>query len=83
MARSRHLVNALTVTAECVALRDGVLTARLNDFSNLEIEGDSKIIIDCYNKKSNLLSSINLLMEDIWGLIVVIFIRKQIEQRIV
>ena len=41
MARSRHLVNALIVTAECVALRDGVLTARLNDFSNLEIEGES------------------------------------------
>ena len=50
-----------------VALRDGVLAAIYNDFTNLEIEGDSKVIIDCYNRSSSP-SSIILLMEDIWRL---------------
>ena len=39
MARSRHLGNTSIITMECIALKDG-----------LEIEGDSKVIIDCYNK---------------------------------
>ena len=51
MAGSRHLGNALIITAECVALRDGVLVVTNNGFSNLEIEGNSKVIIDGYNKK--------------------------------
>ena len=38
-------------------------------FLNLEIDGDSKIVIDCYNKKINIPSSILLLMEDIWNLL--------------
>ena len=43
-----------------------VLATRDNGFSNLEIEGDSKIVIDCFNRKSSLPSSIILLMEDVW-----------------
>ena len=69
MAGSRHLGNALIIIAQCVALRDGVLAARLNGFFNLKIERDYKVIIDFYNKKSSLPSSIILLMEDIWGLV--------------
>ena len=65
MAGSKHLGNALIINVECVALSDGVLATRLNGFFNLEIEGDSKVIIDYYNKKSSLPSSIILLMEDI------------------
>ena len=53
---------------ECIALIDGVLAANNNGFVDLEIEGDSKVIIDSYNKKSNLPSSIILLMGDIWKL---------------
>ena len=68
MDGSRHLGNVLIINAKCVALRDGVLAARLNGFFNLEIEGDFKVIINCYNKKSILPSSIILLIEDIWGL---------------
>ena len=45
-----------------MALRDGVLAARYNGFPDLEIEGDSKVIIDYYNKRSSLPSSIILLM---------------------
>ena len=53
------------IIAECVALRDSVLAAKNNGFLNLEIEDDSKIVIDCYNKKINIPSSIMLLIEDI------------------
>ena len=51
-----------------MALRDGVLTIRLNGFFNLEIEGDSKVIINCYKQKRSLPSLIILLTKDIWGL---------------
>ena len=69
MAGNRHLGNVSIITVECVALRDGVLTATNNGFSNLEIEGDSKVIIAGYNKKGSLPNSIILLMEDIWRLV--------------
>ena len=49
-------------------MRDDVLTAICNDFTNLEIEGDSKVIIDYYNRISSLPGPIILLMEDIWRL---------------
>ena len=46
-------------------LRDRILAAKNIGFLDLEIEGDSNVIIDCYNKKkSNLPSSIILLMEE-------------------
>ena len=51
-----------------MALRDGMLAVKRKGFLNLEIEGDSKIVIDCYNKKINIHNSILLLMEDIWNL---------------
>ena len=41
------------IIAKCVALRDGVLAPIFNGFSNLGIEGDSNVIIDCYNRRSN------------------------------
>ena len=65
MVGSRHLGDASIIIAKCVALRYGVLVATNNGFSNLEIEGNFKVIIDGYNKKSSLHSSIILLMEDI------------------
>ena len=46
VAGSRHLGNASIIMVECVALRDGILVATYNGFSNLEIEGDSKVILD-------------------------------------
>ena len=64
----RHLGNASIITAKCGALRDGILGAIYNGSSNLEIEGDSKVVIDCYNKKRSSPSSIILLMEDNWRL---------------
>ena len=65
MEESGHLGNASIIITDCVALRDGVVVAKNNGFLNLEIEGNSKVIIDCYNQNYSLPSSIILLMEDI------------------
>ena len=49
-----------------------ILTAKNNllnkGYSNLDIEGDSKIDIDRYNEMINIFGSIMLSMEDIWKL---------------
>ena len=51
MAGSIYLSNTLIITVRSLALGHDVQVARINDFSNLEIGGDSKVIIDCFNKK--------------------------------
>ena len=51
MIASRHICNALIIITEYMALRDDMLVAKNNGFLNLEIEGDLKKVIDCYNKK--------------------------------
>lgn len=43
--------DASIIIVECMVLRDGVLATKNNGFLTLEIEGDSKIVIDCCNKK--------------------------------
>lgn len=48
-----------------MALKDDMQATKNNEFLNLKIGGNSKIIINCYNKKSSIPSSITLLMEDI------------------
>ena len=62
MARNKYLDNALIINVECVALRYGVLATTNNGYSNLEIEGNSKVITNGYNIKSSLSNSINLLI---------------------
>lgn len=57
---------ASIIIGECMSLRDDILVARDNGFLDLEIEGDSKVVVDCYNKKSRLPSSIMILMVDVW-----------------
>ena len=52
VARNRHSSNASIINVECMAFREGVHTTKYYSFSNLENEGDSKIIINCYNKNS-------------------------------
>ena len=51
MAGSIYLSNTLIITVKSVALRHEVQVTRINDFSNLEIEGDYKVIVDRFNKK--------------------------------
>ena len=46
MIASRHISNSSIIIMECMILRDSVLANKNNGF-----EGDSKIVIDCYNKK--------------------------------
>ena len=65
---SKHLGNASIIIVESISLRDGVVAAIYNGFTNLEIEGDSTVIINCYNRRSSSPSSVILLMEDIWRL---------------
>ena len=48
-----------------MTFRDGIVATKY-DILNLEIKGDFKVIIDCYNKKCSLPSLITLLIEDIW-----------------
>lgn len=49
-----------------LSLKNGILVAKSKGYSNLEMEGDSKVIIDCYNKRIAIPSSIMILKEDIW-----------------
>ena len=48
-----------------MTLTDDILAAKNNEFLNLEIEGNSGIVIDYYYKKSNIRNSIILLMENV------------------
>ena len=41
-----------------MALRDSIIVTKYNDFLNLTIEGDFKIFVNCYDKKTGLLSLI-------------------------
>ena len=68
MVASGYLANSSIIIAEHMALRDDVLVVKNNGFLELDIERDSKVIIDCYSKKKNISSSIILLMKDIWKL---------------
>ena len=65
MVVNRHISNTSIIIAEYMTLRDDISVIKNNEFLNLEIEGNSKIIIDCNNKKNNIHSSIMLLMKDI------------------
>ena len=59
-----------------------MLAVKFNELLNLEIEGDSKIVIDSYNKKSDIFSSIMLLMENIGKIIqnfVIVFMKKPVK----
>ena len=58
--------NVSIIITECKDSIDGVLVSKNNEFLNLEIEGDSKVVLNSYNKKSNIPSYIMLLIEDIW-----------------
>ena len=49
-----------------MTLRDGILAIKNNGFLRLEMEGDSKIVIDCFNKRIDVRCSIRILMVDIW-----------------
>ena len=68
MVACRYIGNSSIIVIECMALKDYMLAVKRNGFLNLEIEDDSEIVIDCYNKKINIHNSILSLIEDIWNL---------------
>ena len=47
-AGNRHLGHALIITIECVALRDGVIAAKLYGFSNMEYKERKWVIRDTF-----------------------------------
>ena len=59
-----HLGNYSIICIECPVLRDEILVVKNNGCLNLEIESDSKILIDYYNKMINIYINM-LLMKDI------------------
>ena len=51
-----------------MGLRDVILAVKNNRLFNLLIEGDSRIVINCYNKNNNISNYVMLLMKNIWKL---------------
>ena len=51
MDASRHMSNVSIIIEECMTFRDDLLVVKNNEFLNLEIEGDLKVVMDDYNKK--------------------------------
>ena len=45
----------------CITLRDEILATKINGYSNLDIEGDSKIVIDYFIKMITISCSIILI----------------------
>ncbi|KAL6135940.1 hypothetical protein ACLB2K_068165 [Fragaria x ananassa] len=52
LAGSRCVGNSIVPIAECSALRDGLFHALCNDIRRVQVEGDSKLIIDLINNWS-------------------------------
>ena len=50
--------NVLIIITRYVTLRYNILTIESNEFLNIKIEDDSKIVIDCYHRKINIPNSI-------------------------
>lgn len=48
--------------------RDEMLGTRNNGSLNLEIQGDYKIVIDCYDRKDNIPNSSKILTGGLWKL---------------
>ena len=61
----RYLAKTSIIVAERMTLRDGILAAKNIGFLSLKIKGDSKIVIDSYNKRISVPCSIKILMENI------------------
>ena len=68
MVACKHIGKFSVIIIECMVLRYGILVAKSKGLLDLEVEGDSKIIVDCYIKKINIHSFILLLIDDIWNI---------------
>ena len=69
MVVCRYMRNSSIIVIKCITLREiYILVVKNKKNLDLKIKNDSKIVIDCYNKKVNILNYIFLLMDDIWNL---------------
>ncbi|XP_062021172.1 uncharacterized protein LOC133737678 [Rosa rugosa] len=64
-AANRMIGNANVLVAEATALRDGLQTALLHHYSNIVVEGDSKLLIDCIQGSYEVPWRIRLMIQDI------------------
>ncbi|XP_024195694.1 uncharacterized protein LOC112198822 [Rosa chinensis] len=65
VAGTRKIGSTTVLVAECSALKDGLLHALHLNCSNMLVEGDSKLVIDCVNKISDPPWKIRSLVRDI------------------
>lgn len=54
VASAKHLGYSNILCAEAFALRAGLLVASLHQFFKIKVEGDSKVLIDCLNNRTNI-----------------------------
>ena len=54
----------IAIIIKYISSRDDIFTVNNNEFLQVEIEGDSKIVIDSYNKKNNIFSSITIINKE-------------------
>ncbi|KAI5320684.1 hypothetical protein L3X38_040392 [Prunus dulcis] len=65
LAGAKNIGKNTIFVAECTTLWDGLVYAAHRGWRKILAEGDSKLIIDCVNKKAMAPWSINLLIKDI------------------
>ena len=61
MTTCKNLSDCSIIVVLCMTLRDEILATKINGYSNLEIESDSKIVIDSFNKMIGIPCSIILI----------------------
>ncbi|CAL8105812.1 unnamed protein product [Prunus armeniaca] len=65
LAGAKNIGENTISVMECITLRDGLAYVAHRGWRKILAEGDSKLIINCVNKKVVALWSINLLIKDI------------------
>ena len=60
-----EIIKMIAIIIKYISSRDDIFIVNNNEFLQVEIEADSKIVIDSYNKKNNIFSSITLLIKNI------------------
>ena len=54
----------IAIIIKYISSRDDIFIVNNNEFLQVEIEADSKIVIDSYNKKNNIFSSITIINKE-------------------
>lgn len=65
LASAKDIGFADVLVAEAMALREGLRQAILHGYSQIQVEGDSKIVIDCINGVFSIPWRIKMLIRDI------------------